>query len=50
MSGLGMIVQVYFRMEEEFPLVLKVVPDLQLSHPEMAPRCLAGVACTRLWL
>lgn len=30
-----MIVQVYFRMEEEFPLVLRVVPDLQLSQPEM---------------
>lgn len=33
--------QVYFRMEEEFPLVLRVAPDLQLSHPEVAQRCLA---------
>lgn len=31
------------RMEEDFSLVLRVVPDLQLSHPEMAQRCLAGV-------
>lgn len=49
-SGLGMIVQVYFRMEEAFPLVLRAITDLQLSHPEMAQRCLARVGCTGLWL
>lgn len=50
LCGLGMIVQAYIRIEEEFPLVLRLVTDLQLSHPEMAQRCLAGVGCTRLWL
>lgn len=39
--------QVYFRMEEEFPLVLRVAPALPARA---AQRCLAGSVCTRLWL
>lgn len=39
-----MIVQAYIRIEEDFPLVLRLVTDLQLSYPRWPKGVWQGLA------